>query len=389
MISPVDSRRTSDDHDVPSTASHRQSLPSLKDVIGKNSSATYHHASSHPPPSASSAAPPVQQSSLPTPFTTSATPRPFSSEPLSDMQQHHNRHSMRRCTRHTCHNNHLTFRINNALETSHPTTITRPHLPTSQRPLPTPPPNQSHISYPGSPRLSGPPSLPSSFESHAPAMQESPVDYNRPQSRYDQTLFRHFESWNYTEYLARIGSNSRTIYNFAEAFASLAREEHGPHPMPGRMPSEREVLEMISNAEWLKTMLESLRHTVHEVNEGRTSDGGNGKGDSTGSGTGNSGRQKTDIDMPIYNDQASKTYGPEVKKRRGPRHLDDATAATASTPPNGVVGPTVPARFAMLVVYIMRSSSEKSSSKPGGFGPSTQIPGYDEYIELRNKNIGR
>ncbi|CAK7273017.1 hypothetical protein SEPCBS119000_005427 [Sporothrix epigloea] len=148
-------------------------------------------------------------------------------------------------------------------------------------------------------------------------MQESPADYGRPRSRYDQTLSRHFESWNYTEYLSRIGSNSRTIYNFAEAFASLAREEHGPHPMPGRMPSEREVMEMISNAEWLKTMLESLRHMVHEINEGRTGDSGNNKGDNSGSGAGNGGLPKNDNEIPLYNDQGAKSYGSEVKKRRG------------------------------------------------------------------------
>lgn len=118
----------------------------------------------------------------------------------------------------------------------------------------------------------------------------------------------------------KIGSNSRTIYNFAEAFGSIAREEHGPHPMPGRMPGDREVCEMISNAEWLKTMLESLRHMVqHTVSEGNS---GPGAGSGSSAGGGNGGRQKPanmdDMDMPMYNESGAKPYGGmEVKKRRG------------------------------------------------------------------------
>ena len=86
--------------------------------------------------------------------------------------------------------------------------------------------------------------------------------------------------------------------------------------MPGRMPSDREVQEMIGNAEWLKTMLEHLRHMVHEVNEGRLGNSSSGNG--SGSGSSTSGRQKNIDDMePMYNDQGNKPYGMEVKKRRG------------------------------------------------------------------------
>ncbi|CAK7230777.1 hypothetical protein SBRCBS47491_007700 [Sporothrix bragantina] len=421
MISPVESRRTSDDHDMSGNNSggHRQSLPSLKDVIGKNPPSSY-HPSSHPAPSSTTpSGPPPQQNSLPSPFSTSAPARPFPAESPSDMQQQHSPRAMqhpppfgqrpepssssfpapprpplsRRASPPLSGDSSLSQHSQQGggpssmqsilhsqppsssqhapmypphpsqqqQHSPHPSHHQRPqdqppyhhgpppprdgrphddsppphhaypphpshhqqHPPyppqsSAQQPLPPPPPNQSHMSYPGSPRHSGPPSLPSPFESHAPPMQEPPVDYNRSRNRYDQTVSRHFESWNYTEYLARIGSNSRTIYNFAEAFGSLAREEHGPHPMPGRMPSDREVLEMISNAEWLKTMLESLRHMVHEVNEGRSGNGGNGNG--SGSSAGNGGRQKNmdDMDMSMYNDQGNKPYGGmEVKKRRG------------------------------------------------------------------------
>ncbi|CAK7218863.1 hypothetical protein SEUCBS140593_003698 [Sporothrix eucalyptigena] len=410
MISPVESRRTSDDHDMAGSGGHRQSLPSLKDIIGKNTSSGYHHSPSHPPSSTTPSGPPPQQSSLPSPFSTTAPPRPFPAESPSDMQ-HHSPQTMQHSAPYSQRpepsssfpapprpplsrrssppppgeSSHSQQAGSSSMQSvlhsqppppqhapmypphpsqhsPHPSHHQRPqeqppyhhgpppprdgrphddsppphhaypphqqhhqqHPPyppqsSSQQPLPPPPPNQSHMSYPGSPRQSGPPSLPSlpsPFEAHPPPMQEHSGDFNRSRTRYDQTLSRHFESWNYTEYLARIGSNSRTIYNFAEAFGSLAREEHGPHPMPGRMPSDREVLEMISNAEWLKTMLESLRHMVHEVNKGRS---GGGNGGESGSGAGNGGRQKNvdDMDMPMYNEQSNKPYGMEVKKRRG------------------------------------------------------------------------
>lgn len=92
--------------------------------------------------------------------------------------------------------------------------------------------------------------------------------------------------------------------------------------MPGRMPGDREVCEMISNAEWLKTMLESLRHMVqHTVSEG--SSGAGGGGSASGAVTGSGGRQKPanidDVEMPMHNEPGTKPYGMEVKKRRGVR----------------------------------------------------------------------
>lgn len=140
-------------------------------------------------------------------------------------------------------------------------------------------------------------------------MQDPSQDFNRSRARYDSTVNRHFEAWSYAEYLARIGSNARTVFNFAEAFGSIAREEHGPQPMPGRMPSDREVVEMISNAEWLKTMLENLRGMVQQtvVSERAPT---------------NANRQKPasydEMDVPMYNEPIQKPFAlNEVKKRRG------------------------------------------------------------------------
>lgn len=91
--------------------------------------------------------------------------------------------------------------------------------------------------------------------------------------------------------------------------------------MPGRMPGDREVCEMISNAEWLKTMLESLRHMVqHTVSEGNSGAGGASAGSASHAGAGRQKPANTDeMDMPMYNEPGTKPYGMEVKKRRGVR----------------------------------------------------------------------
>ena len=79
--------------------------------------------------------------------------------------------------------------------------------------------------------------------------------------------------------------------------------------MPGRMPSDREVVEMISNAEWLKTMLENLRGMVQQTVVSER-------------GLGSANRQKPagydEMDVPMYNEPAHKSFAlNEVKKRRG------------------------------------------------------------------------
>lgn len=162
------------------------------------------------------------------------------------------------------------------------------------------------------------------------------------------------------------------------------------------MPGDREVCEMISNAEWLKTMLESLRHMVqHTVSEGNSASGGASAG---GASSGGASRQKPanmdEMDMPMYNEPGTKPYGMEVKKRRGVRfpqppkpydelqtaitnmfyrelhHLDGATAATVSIRPSGAVDLTVPVHSVTHAVFITPSSSARSNWRVAKSGPS-------------------
>ncbi|KAM0528166.1 hypothetical protein ACHAPS_002005 [Verticillium nonalfalfae] len=94
-----------------------------------------------------------------------------------------------------------------------------------------------------------------------------------------------------------------TIANFAEAYVRIAAEQHGVYPIPERLPTEREVADMISNANYMRSSLEAVRQTVQEANE-RASAAGKAK-------------SYEDEDSHMY-DSAKQNYGiGEVKKRRG------------------------------------------------------------------------
>ncbi len=301
MISPVESRRTSDD----SEPAHRQSLPSIQEVIGQKS------ASSYPlPPQATTVS---AAQSLPSPFSASAPTRlysdaggekhpsprtllptassslsrgetlpafaepprphlrPVASAPFSGsgplkldylQQQQQQREAEQRLSEGQQHNGSYQYPAPPG------------HLPLS-------------AAYPISPRHV-PPALPSPFDPRAPPLlHPDDPDFGRQQNnKYEATLTRHLEEWNYSETLARVADHqdrdtqrtpeanlfqkiataARTVYNFADAYDRLMKEEHSNQPIPTRMPSEREIADMINNAEWLKTMLDNVRTIVQQSN---------------------------------------------------------------------------------------------------------------------------
>ncbi|EMR69497.1 putative gata-type sexual development transcription factor protein [Eutypa lata UCREL1] len=102
-----------------------------------------------------------------------------------------------------------------------------------------------------------------------------------------------------------------TIFNFAEAYAKIAGEQHGGHPIPERLPTEREVGELLSNVNYLKQNLENLREIVqHSIQTEKAREGGRPKGIYDG-----------DDDVSMYGDGMKQPYGiGEVKKRRGDRY---------------------------------------------------------------------
>ncbi|KAI0134650.1 GATA zinc finger protein [Xylariales sp. AK1849] len=168
------------------------------------------------------------------------------------------------------------------------------------------PPGQLPFSQapPMSPRHPGPPIPP--YDPQRPPLHAD--DDFGAQRRYDpNTLNRHFEAWGYTDCLQRITWTGRTICNFADAYANIASEQHGGQPIPQRLPTEREVSDMLSNIDYLRKNMENVREVVQQsiANE-KAREGGKHKA------------SWDDDDVSMYGDGMKQHYGlGEVKKRRG------------------------------------------------------------------------
>ncbi|KAL2758083.1 hypothetical protein ACRALDRAFT_2119163 [Sodiomyces alcalophilus JCM 7366] len=172
---------------------------------------------------------------------------------------------------------------------THPT-----HLPPGQIPLP---------SYPASPRH---PSLPSPYEVPRPGAHPEEPDYASARVPHDRTLNRALDAWGYTECLSRISRSSRTIAGFADGWVRIAAEQHGAQPIPERLPTEREVTDMLNAADYVRSSLEAVRHLVQETNE-RARLAGKTKS-----------YEPEDAPPPMYENAKPNGYGTgEVKKRRG------------------------------------------------------------------------
>ncbi|OAA45697.1 GATA-type sexual development transcription factor NsdD [Metarhizium rileyi] len=242
--------------------------------------------------------------------------------------------------------------------TSHP--YPSGHLPPGQVPLPT---------YPVSPRHAVPPP-PGSYDPRGQSVRHEDAEYsNRP--RFESAPARHFETWSYQDALSRIGSNSRIIFTFAEAYGRIAQEQHGSHPIPERLPTEREVNDMLGHIDTIKRSLEQVKDVVQaSIQSERAREGTKIKG----------AYEEEHQDVPMYDNGMKAQYAmTEVKKRRGvsdlypdaPPRLVDVIVAIGSIPPSGDEDLMVRGPYAMLVGFTTRSSRENASSKPD---PSAQSP---------------
>lgn len=183
-------------------------------------------------------------------------------------------------------------------------------LPPGQLPLP---------AYPASPRHAS-----GQYDPRAPHSHPDESEYP-PRQRYD-TVNNHFENWSFQDGLSRvsamlpsdflsrwaadnaqIASASRTMFNFAEAWARVAQEQHGP-PILERLPTEGEVGDMLSNAELLKRSLEDIRDMILiTIQTERAREGAKAKGP-----------YEDEQDAAMYGGGMKPQYAmTEVKKRRG------------------------------------------------------------------------
>ncbi|KAG5973708.1 hypothetical protein E4U55_000319 [Claviceps digitariae] len=187
--------------------------------------------------------------------------------------------------------------------TSHP--YPPGHLPPGQVPLPI---------YPISPRHAGPPQPPpppppaGQYDPRGPPVRHDEADYaNR--ARFEHGPGRQFETWNYQDSLSRIGSSSRTIFNFAEAYGRIAQEQHGSHPIPERLPTEREVHDMLTNVDLMRQSLEQVKDAVQaSIQSERVREGSKVKGS----------YEEDHSDVAMYENGMKAQYTmTEVKKRRG------------------------------------------------------------------------
>jgi hypothetical protein len=168
-------------------------------------------------------------------------------------------------------------------------------LPPGQLPLPRHPLSPSHASAQPAPGYEHSQSLP-------PARRYGEADYDGRSSQPgsgDQRL-----DWGYQENLGRIINHSRTIYNFAEAWANIAQEQQTSMQISQRLPTERELASMLNNVDLIRKSLEATRDLVQVTlqNERTQREAGKGKA------------WDEDHDMGY---ETSKYAMPEVKKRRG------------------------------------------------------------------------
>jgi hypothetical protein len=88
----------------------------------------------------------------------------------------------------------------------------------------------------------------------------------------------------------------------------VASEQHGGQPIPERLPSEKEVSDLIDVTLWLKSQLENVRDIVQHSLAEKARDSNRNNGAS----------YDGDDDISMHSDSVRPSYGlGEVKKRRG------------------------------------------------------------------------
>ncbi|KAK1700253.1 hypothetical protein BDP55DRAFT_743191 [Colletotrichum godetiae] len=287
MISPIEPRRQSDESETP----HRQSLPSLSEVISGAKPSPY-------PPSQGSS----MQDALPAISEPPSRPPVFAGRPPASLGgfsgpqpspplKHEHMRDMRESDPRAAENAGPYAQHSIPLP---PTVYPHPQHPSQLPPgqVPLPP------AYPVSPRHAGPPP-PFPYEAQRPTAHREDPEYGPSRVR------THLDAWGYQDCFSRIGAATRTIFNFAEAYGKIAAEQQGAHhPLHDRLPTELELNDMIDNVEYIRNSLDSVRQVVKESNE-RVRAAGKPKG-------------YDDEDTPMYDGMNKNNYGiTEVKKRRG------------------------------------------------------------------------
>ncbi|KAK7215442.1 hypothetical protein V2G26_003445 [Clonostachys chloroleuca] len=323
MISPTESRNEDSD------SSKRQSLPSISEVISgakqpyapqqsnvqpspssfspfSSNSRSYSEPEKHAPPPQAPLPPPPgsysasRQEPLP-PF--SGSPRlPYNGRPgLPPVSDRRTSPPIKSELPHHMQDQPKDHRPLNGYP--HPSHSAGPPPPPSYSSTPLPP-GQLHLpSYPVSPRHA-PPHVYGHYDQRPP-----PVGME--DGRHHHSEFnRVFETGNYHDSLSRMAQASRTMFTFADAYSRIAQEQHGPHHIPERLPTEQEVNDMIANAELIRNSLEFVRDVVQQsIRSERAREGNKPKAPM---------HYDDEEDVHMYGEGMKTQYTiTEVKKRRG------------------------------------------------------------------------
>ncbi|WKT54050.1 hypothetical protein QSH57_004634 [Fusarium oxysporum f. sp. vasinfectum] len=228
MISFVESRKPADDHEP----SNRQSLPPVPEAIQGTKPGPY---------------PPFTNRPLPSPV--SDRRQRFSAKP--EILTQHRRPEQQKPPELHHPLNGVHAHSPPPLPPPAPAAYQPGQLSPRQMPLPT------CMSYP---RHAVPPHVLGLCDPRALPHGEE-ADY-ATRALYDATVKIYFENWSYQDSLSRIGSSSRMIFNFVEAYSRIADEQHGAHLIPERLPTGHEVSDMLSNIDIIKRSLEQVRDLV-------------------------------------------------------------------------------------------------------------------------------
>ncbi|KAI1823438.1 hypothetical protein F4861DRAFT_539977 [Xylaria intraflava] len=277
----------------------RQSLPSISEVFSTKSSP---YAPATPTSLAGS-------QSLPPPFAAVGPPQSRSehgpeSRPLPTHDEKYYRYSRHDSVPSQGSQSSYSFPDHRDSKVSNPSPGSNHVNP--QPPIPYPPGQLPLSAASATTRHHGPPP----YDGHRPVPPpRADEEYGMHRSRYDTTLNRHFEAWGYSDCLGKIAWNANTIRNFAEAYIKVASEQHGGHPIPERLPTEKEVTNLIDVSMWLKSQLENVRDIVQHSLAEKARDSNRNNGPS----------YDGDDDMSMYGDNVKpSSFGlGEVKKRRG------------------------------------------------------------------------
>ncbi|KAI6782100.1 GATA-type sexual development transcription factor NsdD [Emericellopsis cladophorae] len=287
----------------PTEAAKRQSLPSLSEVINKNPDYPRPH-----PPSAGPAPPATSiqpGTNFPSPYAPSGSLRSYA----DSSSKHTSPQNMRSASTYPPRPEPLS----SFAESPRPALNGRPILPPvpSRRPSPPQHHDVTHsygTEQPKDPRQSvngvyqhppppAPPQHLSSATSGYPTGPPPPGQLPLPPFQSPRQTHMAFESYEhrrqpeheghdrvnrvefegapysdtivYREGLARMANHAKTLLNFADAYSGLAREEHGSHPIPERMPTEKEINDVVSYVDAIKADLDSVKHIMYNAIQNR------------------------------------------------------------------------------------------------------------------------